>query len=76
MTAVRRNKRKEHRSNSTKVAALTQLKAGRGLTQVSQETDIPPSTLKDWRRESMASHNKLRMPTQLTNVLSAQSHTA
>ena len=56
MTAVRRNKRKkEHRSNSTKVAALTQLKAGRGLTQVSQETDIPPSTLKDWRRESMAS---------------------
>ena len=56
MNAVRRNKRKkEHRSNSTKVAAFTQLKAGLGLTQVSREMDIPPTTLKRWRRESMAS---------------------
>ena len=56
MVTVRHMKRKqEHRSNSTKVAALSLLKAGVSPTRVSKDMKIPKSTLKDWRRASMAS---------------------
>ena len=47
----------EHRSNSTKVAALTLLKSGIRPIQVSRELSIPTRTLMDWRKASMASVN-------------------
>ena len=56
MTTVKINKRKKkHRSNSTKVAALTLLKAGVLPTRVSKDMGIATSTLRDWRRALMAS---------------------
>ena len=53
---VRAKKRRSgnHRSNSVKVAALTQLKSGKAPTKVSKELGIPTSTMRDWRRAAMA----------------------
>ena len=50
-------RKKEQRSNSTKVAALTLLKSGVRPIQVSRELSIPTRTLRDWRKASMASGN-------------------
>ena len=56
MVTVRRAKRKqEHRSNSTKVAALSLLKAGVSPTRISKDMKIPRQTLYDWKSASMAS---------------------
>lgn len=44
----------EHRSNSTRVSALTMLKSGTPPTQVSSQLNIPPSTLRRWKKESKA----------------------
>ena len=46
---------KKHRSNSVKVAALTALKSGVSPGQISKELEIPPSTLRQWRKVSMES---------------------
>ena len=46
---------KKHRSNSVKVAALTALKSGVSPDQISKELEIPPSTLRQWRKVSMES---------------------
>ena len=45
----------EHRSNSTKVAALTLLKSGVKPIQVSRDLSIPTKTLRNWRKASIAS---------------------
>ena len=47
----------EHRSNSTKVAALTLLKSGVKPIQVSRDLSIPTKTLRNWRKASIASGN-------------------
>ena len=39
----------EHRSNSTKVTALTKLKTGEPTKEVSKQLGIPASMLRDWR---------------------------
>ena len=46
---------KKHRSNSVKVAALTALKSWVSPGQISKELEIPPSTLRQWRKVSMES---------------------
>ena len=58
MVTVRRTKRKqEHRSNSTKVAALSLLKAGVSPKRISEDMKIPKQTLYDWKKASVASGN-------------------
>ena len=54
MARVVRANHRNHRSNSVKVAALTQLKSGKAPTKVSKELGIPTRTLRDWRTAAMA----------------------
>ena len=45
-------KRKEQRSNSTEVAALSMIKSGTTQVKVSKELNIPKRTLRHWKKES------------------------
>ncbi len=59
MVRVTKQKKRtqEHRSNSTKVAALTLMKEGVPQVKVGRDLNIPDRTLRKWKKASMESGN-------------------